>query len=499
MATSMSQAVPREDDPQEDSWIDGGSQGEAEDNGIDDKDDTGGDAEGVWAADIEQAFQEALAIYPPCGRRKIILSDEGKMYGRNELIARYIKLRTGKSRTRKQVSSHIQVLARKKSRELQGKLKVSFIMDQHMKDKALGALANMSSAQIVSSLAIQRHPILGNPGISGPGITGPGIPYAMLSPNGPSTPVMVKTEMAQLGGSPHMSQLFQQHQSVPNSGMIPHGPTYFPFPPPGPILVTPTTTTFEPMPSGPFNSAIPMGLESSAQPNPAKGTLIAKLPLKMMEFTAFVEKQGAGENADASQRHVFVSINPTEDFFKQGTSMEAVQLRHITDKFPEKSGGLKDLFEKGPQDRFFLVKFWADLNSPLLDDQSAFYGVTSQFQSADIENSITCSTKVCSFGKQVVEKVETEYSRREGGRFLYRINRSPMCEYMISFIHRLKHLPEKFMMNSVLDNFTILQVVTNRETQEILLCLAYIFEVSAEQSGSKQRIYRLVKNTTPPQ
>lgn len=84
--------------------------------------------------------------------------------------------------------------------------------------------------------------------------------------------------------------------------------------------------------------------------------------------------------------------------------------------------------------------------------------ITYRFESSE-NMTVTCSTKVCSFGKQVVEKVETEYPRYENGRFVYRIHRSPMCEYMINFIHKLKHLPEKFMMNSVLENFTILQVM----------------------------------------
>ncbi|XP_025047070.1 transcriptional enhancer factor TEF-3 isoform X4 [Alligator sinensis] len=295
---------------------------------------------------------EGRAIIPP--RQSM----ERAGAGRNELIARYIKLRTGKTRTRKQVSSHIQVLARRKAREIQAKLKFW-----------QGAL----------------------PGQAGP--------------------------------SQDVKPFSQQPYAVQ---------------PPLPLPV--------------FES--PAGLSPSPSAPPWQGRRVASSKLWMLEFSAFLEQQ---QDQDTYNKHLFVHIGQSSPSYND-PYLEAVDIRQIYDKFPEKKGGLKELFERGPANAFFLVKFWADLNTNIEDESRSFYGVSSQYESPE-NMIITCSTKVCSFGKQVVEKVETEYARYENGHYSYRIHRSPLCEYMINFIHKLKHLPEKYMMNSVLENFTILQPI----------------------------------------
>ncbi|XP_012720590.2 TEA domain family member 3 b isoform X2 [Fundulus heteroclitus] len=440
-----------------------------------------GDAEGVWSPDIEQSFQEALAIYPPCGRRKIILSDEGKMYGRNELIARYIKLRTGKTRTRKQVSSHIQVLARKKVREYQAGIKVSShlqvlarrksreiqskLKDQASKDKALQNMAALSSAQIVSPSMIKNHLPPLSPAPYQPTRFWPApIP---VQP-GPSQEMVLDVNPGRTPGPICTSHVIKPFVQPPYSALS------------GPVQQT--IPAYEPLapPPAPSATAVPVWQDRT----------IASSKLRMLEYSAFMEVPRDPENYS---KHLFVHIGQTNPSYSDPL-LEAVEVRQIYDKFPEKKGGLKELYEKGPQNAFFLVKFWADLNSSgMLDLPGSFYGVSSQYSS--MENmTITVSTKVCSFGKQVVEKVETEYARMEGGKYVYRIHRSPMCEYMINFIHKLKHLPEKYMMNSVLENFTILQVVTNRDTQETLLCIAFVFEVSNSEHGAQYHVYRLVKD-----
>ena len=60
-------------------------------------------------------------------------------------------------------------------------------------------------------------------------------------------------------------------------------------------------------------------------------------------------------------KHLFVHIGGAASY----EPLEAIGITQIYDKFPDKKGGLRELYDKGPANAFFLVKFWADLNTSI--------------------------------------------------------------------------------------------------------------------------------------
>jgi len=110
-------------------------------------------------------------------------------------------------------------------------------------------------------------------------------------------------------------------------------------------------------------------------PSAWQGRSIATHKLRLLEFSAYVDQQ---RDADSYHKHLFVHIGGPVTY--SDPILEPIDVRQIQDKFPEKKGGLKELYEKGPQDAFYLVKFWADLNTNISDDGGVgniFYGVTT--------------------------------------------------------------------------------------------------------------------------
>ncbi|ESN95880.1 hypothetical protein HELRODRAFT_86230, partial [Helobdella robusta] len=102
---------------------------------------------------------------------------------------------------------------------------------------------------------------------------------------------------------------------------------------------------------------------------------------------------------------------------------------------------------------------------------------------------INISTKICSFGKQVIEKVEMVSTKSEATATTFSNDRSCMCEYMVNFINKLKKLPSTELMNSVLDNFTVIQVIKDNSSNKLLLCVVMLFEVGA--SNQQPTVYQI--------
>uniref|UniRef100_A0A915ENV8 TEA domain-containing protein n=1 Tax=Ditylenchus dipsaci TaxID=166011 RepID=A0A915ENV8_9BILA len=366
---------------------------------------SGGDAEGVWSMDIDQAFHEALQIYPPCGRRKIILSDEGKMYGRNELIARYIKIRCGKTRTRKQVSSHIQVLARKKQREMGSKVKTQD--SKYPEDEENNHLAAMNSLSHQPLRHPNSHLVFSrSSGGSSGGPLALEVAAAAAAANdllaavngGASGDVRVSnggnaTNMANalaavaaagVVGAPGSAASMWPYNAATASSVLNNYYT-------ASMLNDENNIYQHLLTDSPIaTSKLPILSQPSTF---APDYTIASSKLILCGFTAYVEQDGEDSNKVDLVRIPKVSDEP----------LEIIKLEEIQSKYPPI---LQELFKAGPSDAFFLVKCWANVSFDVTDEQKARFAVDS-FYDSSVNCDISVSTKVCSFGNQVVEKLRS--------------------------------------------------------------------------------------------
>lgn len=112
---------------------------------------------------------------------------------------------------------------------------------------------------------------------------------------------------------------------------------------------------------------------------------IASSSLRLLNFVAYLESHSV-EQAGGNQqlqlalndstnsekitkfKHIFVEING-DSIYNTGnpnlinnssdySQFEDIDIKVICDKFSQNKNGLKDLYDKGPQDAFFLVKCW---------------------------------------------------------------------------------------------------------------------------------------------
>lgn len=78
----------------------------------------------------------------------------------------------------------------------------------------------------------------------------------------------------------------------------------------------------------------------------------------------------------------YLEHEPRQEFiYNTNLLFQTVEIKQIFDKFPKT---LKDLYEKGPQNAFYLVKCWADLNTDISGETGVFYGADSQYVSHQI-------------------------------------------------------------------------------------------------------------------
>ncbi|KAF9964039.1 hypothetical protein BGZ70_007008 [Mortierella alpina] len=449
------------------------------------------DREEVWPADVEKVFYDALEVIPKLGRRKVLV--DGKPCGRNELIADYIYKRTNKVRTRKQVSSHIQVL--KNTRKGDAAF-MKLLMDSGDGDDELtidvssGYFSACESPEGSPTSPTSPATTIGSCTMdqrrnSTTSIPTYGIHLAALPQMVRSASAQVRPQPAKHRHTQSLSSIMTDsfHSQLTNS-LLGH-PVYLKCDStPDSAVSLSADLNWKSSPSALAShsgSGSGSGTSSEVGGSDAKGQLtrgslcgredsimgdvVSEIsypfwPSVFGLFTEYVSDLSPG----APQMH---SLARSSDLGQQ--SFGSVNVHQLPqEKFPT----LYDLYQK-TMCTFLFFKIKLDLNLGL----DGVFGNTSLFESTEFRM-VECTTSIYSFGNKVLEAKELKQGAMVEGKCVY--NFEFVNQFFGAFLNGIRSLSTWSEIEIALTNLSVVQVFEDKDTRfespAPLLVMAFDFE-----------------------
>ncbi|CAO3600105.1 unnamed protein product [Absidia cylindrospora] len=418
--------------------------------------------EQVWPPDVESAFIQALETIPKLGRRKILVN--GKPCGRNELISDFIYRQTAKLRTRKQVSSHIQVLKNTRKNDphfmrllTDASQENDMLMDPLLDNNGLMYYHSTVPPPLSSAAPFHHRPSASTPPGLGHPSTTPSSSSATLS-SASSSDWMMYYDSSMLPINNNTPSCFSTSQSFMTQ---PAFSSYYYNDQSGKSSMT--------------NTSWPSSIYFSVWPSFT--SLYLESPLDNTSTTTNKRHMLAqGHDQDPNNLRV-------QDASRLSLKCPWQDLQHLLTRLPASCP-------------FMYSQVWLDIQLDAIVDSTQFHN-TSLYQSRD-GRTLECITSVYSFGTRVLETKETQMatpsssasanditpgttngSNASGSVYAFTF----INPFLEAFLKGLRSLSSWEEINVAIDNLCVIQRFEDVHTKEPLLAILFDFK-QTQHSGT---------------